>query len=273
MALIAAALPITAADAAQLRFAPASPWQVDQAPQLCRLSRDYAAGEERMTLRLEQFRPGSGVQAVVIGDRVMRTESLAGFKVRLGRTAPFRAATFPLILPDQRAAMLLNFQFVKPSKTSQQTWPDDASLTAIDEIEFSAPVMGTLVFPTRTLVSAMAEMRKCAEDMVRDWGFDPAEQAALSRQPEPASPPRDWLTFGDLGRRKPFAGQLDSVLFRIDVGKDGAPFGCHVARSYGNPALAERSCALLLQRARFNPALDASGKPVASFWLSRVTQL
>lgn len=261
-----------AAHAAELRYEPASSWQVDNAPNLCRLSRDYAAGDERMTLRLEQFRPGARVQAVLVGERVARAESLAGVTVQLGQTSPFRTRAFPQLLPDGRKAMLIDFQFVKPSKTSAYTWPDPAALTAIDRIAFSAPVMGSLVFQTKTLVRAMEEMRKCAEGLVREWGFDPAGQAALSRQPEPAGEPRKWLTRADLGNRKPFAGQLDRVLFRLDVGADGVPSGCHVVRSYGNPALAERSCALLAQRARFTPALDAEGQPVASYWISRVTQ-
>jgi len=267
-ALILSGTPATAAD---LHLAPASPWQVDAAPDLCRLSRDYAAGDERITLRLEQFRPSSFVQAVVITDHVVRAESLARFKVRLGRTPPFRSAAFPLILPDGRKAMQLNFAFAKPTDASAWTWPADATLAAIDEIEFAAPVMGTLVFQTRTLANAMVEMRKCGEDMIRGWGFDPAEQAALSRQVEPIGATYKWLRFEDFKDLPPAPGQLDHLVLRINVDTAGKPTACHVARSYSDPAVAARSCPAVMQRARFTPALDAAGKPVASFWMQRAT--
>ncbi len=180
---ILAALLFTAiapANAADLRLEPASSWQIDKAPELCRLSREYVAGDERISFRLEQYRPGAKVDAVVVTDRVVRAESMAGFKVRLGRTAPFRTPSFPLILPDGRKAMLFHFQLVKPNRTSDFTWPSDAALAAIDEIELSTPGMGTMVFQTRTFGRAMAEMRRCADDLVRAWGFDPAQQASLS---------------------------------------------------------------------------------------------
>lgn len=263
----------TPATAAELHLEPASSWQVDNAPNLCRLSRDYAAGEERITLRLEQFRPGAGVQAVLITDRVVRKESLAPFRIRLGATAPFRTPAFPLVLPDGRRAMLMTFELVKPSETSEHTWPDEKALTAIDKMEFSAPVMGTLVFQTRTLVRAMAEMRTCAVNMVREWGFDPVQQASLSRQPKPSGSTQRWLQWDDFKRLGPAPGQLDHLIFRLDVDATGKPVTCHIVRSYSDPAFAQRSCELLMQRARFSPALDAAGQPVASYWLSRASHL
>ncbi|MEN9682345.1 MAG: hypothetical protein RLZZ427_96 [Pseudomonadota bacterium] len=259
--------------AAELRFEPASSWQIDNAPQMCRLSREYAAGDEHMTLRLEQYRPGASVQVVLIGEQVKRAESFSSFEVRLGSTQPFHTSAFPLILPDGRIARLLNFQLVKPSKSSAHTWPDEVALKAINEMAFAAPVMGTLLFQTNTLPRAMIEMRKCGDSMVREWGFDPDQQAALLRQPEPASPHQKWVTFDDVKRLHLARDQVGRFDYRLDIDAAGLPTGCHVVRTFSDPVIAQKICAVLLKRGRFIPALDATGKPIASFWFNRIAIL
>ena len=268
--LLIAAMP---AGATGVRLEPASSWQVDNSPELCRLSREYAAGDERVGLRLEQYRPGSKVDGVIITDRVVQAESMSGFRVRLGRTAPFRTPSFPLILPDGRKAMLFSFQLVKPNATSAFTWPSEAALTAIDEIEISAPGMGSLVFQTRTFGRAMIEMRHCADELVRGWGFDPVQQSSLSKQAAPTTEPRKWLRPSDFSGLPPAVGQIDSLLVRLNIAATGTVTGCYVARSYSDPAVAARTCPALLKRALFTPALDAGGVPVASYWVSRVSRI
>jgi TonB family protein len=51
-----------------------------------------------------------------------------------------------------------------------------------------------------------------------------------------------------------------SVAFRLRVGADGRPAGCSVTGSSGSTILDTTTCALLMERARFEPARDGRGR-------------
>ena len=50
----------------------------------------------------------------------------------------------------------------------------------------------------------------------------------------------------------------------------GKPLGCRVLFRTNPDEFADRSCKALLQRAKFNPARDAQGKPVKSFYINTI---
>ena len=67
-----------------------------------------------------------------------------------------------------------------------------------------------------------------------------------------------------------------TVIVRFKVGTDGRASACKVSRSSGHPELDATTCRLIEQRFRYEPARDASGKPVADllgwkqvWWLER----
>jgi TonB family protein len=62
-----------------------------------------------------------------------------------------------------------------------------------------------------------------------------------------------------------------TVAFRLDVGRDGKPSRCTVLSSSGSASLDSTSCRIMMERARFDPARDASGKPVEDQVTSRIT--
>jgi protein TonB len=51
------------------------------------------------------------------------------------------------------------------------------------------------------------------------------------------------------------------VRFLVLVNETGGVAGCDVVLSSGNPLLDAMGCQVIRKRARFTPALDASGKP------------
>ena len=54
------------------------------------------------------------------------------------------------------------------------------------------------------------------------------------------------------------------VHFVLDVDAAGTVTACRIERSSGYSRLDEASCSMLMRRARFTPAVDDDGKPVAS---------
>ena len=58
--------------------------------------------------------------------------------------------------------------------------------------------------------------------------------------------------------------------FRLAVGPDGRVTGCVVLVSSGSPALDNATCRIMRSRARFSPARDAGGRPVADEYFGAV---
>jgi TonB family protein len=53
----------------------------------------------------------------------------------------------------------------------------------------------------------------------------------------------------------------------VPVDRTGRPTACRITESSGHPALDAKTCELVLARARFQPALDPGGDPVAGEYL------
>ncbi len=64
-------------------------------------------------------------------------------------------------------------------------------------------------------------------------------------------------------RRWPSGG---AIYVRLRVEPNGRPSRCDIMRSFGDAMADQWTCALLMQRSEFRPALDARGVPVASWF-------
>lgn len=65
-------------------------------------------------------------------------------------------------------------------------------------------------------------------------------------------------------------GQQGRVNVRLLVAATGRPTDCKVVRSYNEPAFDKLACEKLLRYGRFEPALDASGTAVPSYYATTV---
>lgn len=62
-----------------------------------------------------------------------------------------------------------------------------------------------------------------------------------------------------------------TVGYRLLISDKGVPTGCEIFHSTGWKELDIRTCAVLIVRARFKPALDTLGKPTAGTYIGRAT--
>jgi TonB family protein len=74
----------------------------------------------------------------------------------------------------------------------------------------------------------------------------------------------DWIKDTDWPRAALVAGHGGTVVVNLTINEIGRPAHCDVTRASGVTQLDERSCAVLMKRARFLPAHDESGNAVAS---------
>ena len=116
----------------------------------------------------------------------------------------------------------------------------------------------------------MAALRKCTEELVKEWGLNPAQQEALPARPMPKSSPGDWLHSSDYPRESLAMGQQAIVRYRLMVDAAGAVTNCAVQSAIAKGNFAELTCELLKRRARFDPARDATGTAVGSYYVGKV---
>src|SRR5205085_11373876 len=56
------------------------------------------------------------------------------------------------------------------------------------------------------------------------------------------------------------------VYLRLRIEANGRPSRCDVMRSFGNTAIDQWTCSLIMERGQFRAALDARGAPVAAWF-------
>lgn len=99
----------------------------------------------------------------------------------------------------------------------------------------------------------------------------PPREKGKPRKLAPRWPPQNWVTPDDYPDAAMVEHQEGTVAFALNVGPDGHPLGCTITKSSGFTLLDETACGLLRRRARFHPALDEKGVPVAASFTSRFT--
>jgi protein TonB len=65
-------------------------------------------------------------------------------------------------------------------------------------------------------------------------------------------------------------GEEGTTAIAYDITADGHMAGCHVTGSSGSSTLDTTTCQLAMRRARFSPAEDAAGNPIASHGQRRI---
>lgn len=96
---------------------------------------------------------------------------------------------------------------------------------------------------------------------------------AAAQEPRSAIPlgnPGEWITSQDYPPAALRDNKAGTVGFTVNVDEQGKIEACSVSRSSGAPALDDATCALVMQRARFSPAIDAQGRPAKGVYSNRV---
>lgn len=98
-----------------------------------------------------------------------------------------------------------------------------------------------------------------------------------SAQAEPSAPPvrahadlAAYFRTADYPAAAMLAGAEGRVAVSVSVGADGAVTGCRVTASSGSAALDDGTCRVMRERARYTPARDAAGRPVADMVAEQV---
>lgn len=98
-----------------------------------------------------------------------------------------------------------------------------------------------------------------------------APQAELPRRARALQPLASLFSDADYPTSALLNGAEGTVIFRLEIDAAGAPSGCVVEESSGDPVLDSRTCEIVMERARYRPARNRAGRPVRDFHRARVT--
>lgn len=95
-------------------------------------------------------------------------------------------------------------------------------------------------------------------------------EAGTSRPARPIGNPGNWLGTADYPASALRGEKEGLVRFTLAIDPFGEVAECRITESSGVRQFDDRACAALRTRARFHPALDADGQPVAGTFNSAV---
>lgn len=97
-----------------------------------------------------------------------------------------------------------------------------------------------------TMEGAFASVRQCGDDLLRHWGADPAHMVKLDL-PETAA---RWFTANEYPSAAVRAGEQGRVSTLTLFDQRGSPERCIVVKTSGSLALDQKTCSIMMRRAR-----------------------
>lgn len=272
-----------------LRLAPSSPWHVNYAEDSCRLARRFGEGDGAVLLALDRYHPGDAFRLLLAGAPLEGARSTREARLRFGpaegeqeldyfkgelggqpalifrtrmRIAPFGEAEEALRKRLERARQPHRFD---PAKL------DPARAEAVRYFSIDASGLPPIVLETGSLGEPFLALQRCNEELLTHWGIDVEKHRSLSREVAPAGNPARWLSTADYPGGPMRRGEQAIVNFRLIVDREGRVEECHIQQATQGDAFERAVCEAVVKRARFEPALDAEGNPIRSYYVNSVT--
>lgn len=296
-------VPIAAAaqTAAPRHFAPSSKWAMDYADDSCRLIRNFSDGKSEITVALERYAPGEPLAIGIAGNfdvwKSADKTSYAFASDQPGMDAPLQVSK----LADGRSAYLLSNVSLTPigaapggqtfartdfgppavrpvsARTGAAPMPAPPPLETREAAELDSAgkvdkliVKGGFKEPLQLDLGSMAAplkaMQGCTKDLVAHWGVDADAHRKLTRPAGPA----DFAAFGQamfLQKWAMGAGATSFARYRLLIDRDGKLSNCTVTAAGVPKGFSDDLCAAA-RRVAFQPALDADGQPIPSYYAS-----
>lgn len=284
LALTAAlACPATAEDAEGL--APSTPWTLDYAADSCALRRIFGEGENQGYLEFRRFGPGLGLQTTIASNRMTATR-WGEFKYRFGNESDWRDVhnANSLTIDGGFSGVLFDPVFVNLPEAEKIEDPlkraaylgnldlrkvELEAAAETDSITLRGAFRKRLTLQLGPLDEPIAALHKCIDELMTHWGVDVAAHKSLTRPALPTNLPEvpRMIDYPPKMIRQSMQGVVN---IRLGIDERGLISACHIQMPLSDPAFEKSSCADIEHALEFDPALDKDGKPIASYWVTRI---
>jgi len=237
-----------------------SGWQVDYGDQRCLAGRRYTVGKTSLTFAIEPDTDGRGARFIIRPDRVPARAMPGWHKAKLTLDGAVIGED-QVIWPDQAGGVTL---FSGSHQADDEALLPLASARTLT-LESSAL---SAAIPLGAMAKVMPLLEDCNAGLLASWGYSRADQARLAVKPQ-----GKLLRFFNPNDYPPDSrrlGRQGEVAVRYTIGADGKASGCAVRMTSGDAALDQATCTVIDRRARFEPARDTAGRPMAVIRTARV---
>ena len=241
-------------------------WVLRQEDDSCQLSGSFGADEQKVMLRLIEFGPDGGAEIQLIGKPMISYVTFNPIAMGVG-VQPVQEV---FAIAGKVGVGQASYPLLVAQGDGMGLGAGHGALAAAESLTVKTPTKGWMRLKLGKMVEPVAALEQCNAAMVRDWGYDPQAMAGWISGPRPQVSPALWLRPSEFSQRGVVVPMLEQVHVRLDVDAAGAVAGCHVQMATKPDDYSEKVCALISQRAKFTPALDAKGQPVAGFSLQSV---
>ena len=255
-------------------------WLMDYADSTCHLSAAFGTGNDKIIARFSQAGPDEPFRLSLFGKRLYDgaaalTRAQITFLPSNVQSEWRRGLNDSISLSGGKLPAL-NVEGVRLDNLNA-SGPDQRTLPAVTpEIEKSVHTLlvrrnaGSFALNLETMGPPMAAMRKCADELVRQWGFDPQELKSRQSRAQPLNV-RNWLDPRNYPKSLSNKNLAATVAFRLMIDATGTPTDCIVQEATSPPEVGPETCKMLMRTAKFQPARDKDGTPVPDFFASRAS--
>lgn len=259
-----------------LSLSPSSEWRFREYDDRCRISRNFGEGEDRTALWIEQGGAEPNYNLTLIG-RPLRHPHGSGVHIQFGEEPEMVRSYIPSESSRGRPVLLMygvNISQPQMDRDEEVGEPeivfDGNRADAITSLRLRTSIVEPLLFELGSMAEPMAFLDQCG---VRLSGVLSEAGRALTGEASPplAIDPEDWLRPADYPRYLVVAGMEGQVFVRLTVNTSGRASSCFITDSNRPQLFDDAVCLGMMKRARFDPARNASGDPVASYYSTKVT--
>ncbi|KRA81493.1 hypothetical protein ASD76_13190 [Altererythrobacter sp. Root672] len=257
-----------------LQLAPSEEWELGSGAESCWISRRFGEDDKGLFVRVENFGTGSRLRVFMRGKPLPQRDS--GILEFQTRYSPNGIANDRLgILNRSGNAPTLTYleALTQREGTSGTGDPAEDAYAGLEpatnelELIFSRGAPVALQFGS--MATPLDRLQECAAGLPAKWGFDIEQQRALSRPAMPIDQGQ-WIDSGTFPWEYLRNYQSVVVHLRLRVDDQGMPTDCVVQAPQFERAASEIACRSIMASARFEPALDAEGEPVASYFTTSI---
>lgn len=253
---------------------PVSPWNIDFGASRCRLTRLFGSEDDQHLLFFEQGAPRQSFGVTFAGSEVKRFQDARRLEIGMERDEPVERQErigIGEVAQVGPAIIVASYSIGRsdPSSMLRNVGIDLAEAETIDRIVLKRGNR-VLSFETGNMMPPFQAMNACTSDLLRDWGLDPDKHQSFA-------PPK-WTNQETIVRRIQnvyprsalVRGEQAIFRMRVIVEEDGSVSECFIENSTETDRLDSPACRTM-ERARFEPARDAQGQPMRSFFATSIT--
>lgn len=246
---IAAALVVAAPSPAGVKVSPTGKWVLDYAATSCILARDRIGDQPGVVF---QTRPLAEEHDLLL----MLPPTGGNWVHQMGKLqAGAKTGDHWVIAGEPKGS-------TSRLVDTQITTEEMAAAMAAGALRLSVGTRLDATVRLPGMAGAMAALRKCEDDLARRW------QVERGWVVPPKAELRGLFVHNDYPTSAVRRGSRGSVRVLLSVDQRGSPYACKVIESSGDADLDAVTCNVYRKRAKFAPALDVDGKPVASQYLA-----